>query len=68
MASKLAQLMEQVTNSQAANTGKMRDLSLLDDSLLSSVAGGVAGPKLPSSYEEEGEEGANPYVKYWQDL
>jgi hypothetical protein len=69
MSSKLAQLLDQVGKSKGANAEKMNDLSLLDESLLSSVAGGAGGAQLPGGYEsEEIGQNAVPYVKYWQDL
>lgn len=68
MSSKLAQLIDQVGTTEADGIEKMSDMSLLDEMLLSSVAGGDGGGTLGSGYNGGGVKGQQPYVRYWQDL
>jgi hypothetical protein len=74
MSSKLKQLTDQVASSQQVASEELKnkgmsDLSRLDETLLSSVAGGNSGGgTLASGYNPGYQPQAMPYIKYWQDM
>lgn len=69
MHSKLTQLLDQVGRSEP-DVKKMSDLSLLDEMLLSSVAGGDGAATLALGYNADDPQpnGQTPYLRYWADL